>query len=355
MKGLIYYELKKLLSKKKILLTIATILAFCIVVFTWLTFTAFRAEQEEVLIFYSGAAWTGELAEAQEEYEALLNKMESGEELTEEESARFDALEDPVWLNNCDSVRKSILSELGIGVDTLIIGDTMTYGNIESFIADYFPILICFLIAFLLAPIFAQEYETGVDAILLATKNGKSKIIKAKVMAAGILTTLLFCVTLAIFFVMAFVRWGVDDVKASFVFCGLDPFNYLSSPFDFTCAQYLILMVIVSWVGCLGLAAFTLLLSAILRRSIHVVMGVLTVAYVPLFLCVMIGNEYSPIVNAMRLTYARIISVRTLFCKYSTLIGNVQTMYVSLIFVVATTVLFVILAGRCFRNHQVEN
>lgn len=78
-------------------------------------------------------------------------------------------------------------------------------------------ILICIVliigviaICICLASVFAGEYQNGTDKILLTTKYGKSKGVKAKIIASYIFATLVFTIYLIFAIGSVFLMFGTD-------------------------------------------------------------------------------------------------------------------------------------------------
>ena len=107
-----------------------------------------------------------------------------------------------------------------------------------------------------LAPTFSFEYQSGADAVVLATRRGRSTLVAAKVIAALAYATayLLLCAAII--------------VGSSLVFYGADGFGLsiqsmaLSSPYPLTAGQAALVLVGLMYVVCLGFACLTLALSS---------------------------------------------------------------------------------------------
>ncbi|MCD8331426.1 MAG: ABC transporter permease subunit [Oscillospiraceae bacterium] len=352
---LIRYELKRLLPVRRGIVCLLAVAAVCVGLFWYSCAQVDYSEVQEVLTAYTGRANTGALAQAQLRYEQLLEKWEAGE-LTQEEQEEWEALETPVWLNRCDSVRTSNLEEQGIQAQTLIVGETVTYGLLEEFIARYLPVIAIFLIAFFVSPVFSSECENRTDGLLLATRHGKRRVILAKIAAALLLTSILYVAVVGLYAALSLAMWGPGDGGASFVFTAADVFRYLSSPFEFRVWQYVPLMLLISWFGCLGFCMFTLLISALNRRALWATMISLAAGLVPLGAYWLIGEEASPLTNLLRFTYSQTIGVRALFstnCTVALFGVQVRTVYLSLPVLAAGSALFGVLAYQVFRRHSV--
>lgn len=196
------------------------------------------------------------------------------------------------------------------------------------------------------------------DGLLLATKNGKRKVIISKLFASCIVTILAHLVIIMVFVIQTIAVYGIGDLDVSFVFTAGDPFTYITSPFDYTVWQYVIVMLGVSLSGCIGYCIFVLLISSKCKHSVVASMICMAFAYIPFLTYLIVRNEQAPITNILRFTYSQIISVRTLCSTYCTVsIGNfeIQSVYLSLLLLCVLSVGFTVLTYRTFRSHQVEN
>lgn len=115
-----------------------------------------------------------------------------------------------------------------------------------------------------LAPTFAGEYQDGTDAVLLATRWGRSRLLAAKLVAA-------LAYTLALMAAGSLVIVG-----ASVAFYGAEGFDLpvqaisLGSPYPISCGQAALISVGLMWVCALGVAAITLAFSARMRSTLPV-------------------------------------------------------------------------------------
>ena len=107
-----------------------------------------------------------------------------------------------------------------------------------------------------LAPAFSFEYSSGADAVVLATRRGRSTLVAAKVVAGLAYATALFALSAAII------------VGASLTFYGADGFGLsiqsmaLTSPYPLTAGQAALACVGLMYAACLGFSCLTLALSS---------------------------------------------------------------------------------------------
>lgn len=115
-----------------------------------------------------------------------------------------------------------------------------------------------------LAPVFSFEYQSGADAVVLATKCGRSQLVIAKIVAAILYATVYFvlCASIIVGFSVAF--YGLDGFGLSVQTLGL------SSPYPISAGQAALVSVGLMYVVCLGFACLTLAMSSRTRSTLAV-------------------------------------------------------------------------------------
>ncbi len=107
-----------------------------------------------------------------------------------------------------------------------------------------------------LAPAFSFEYQSGADAVVLATRRGRSTLVAAKVVAALAYATAYFVLCAAIVVGVSLAFYGADGFGLSVQSMAL------SSPYPLTAGQAALVLVGLMYVACLGFACLTLALSS---------------------------------------------------------------------------------------------
>lgn len=107
-----------------------------------------------------------------------------------------------------------------------------------------------------LAPAFSFEYQSGADAVVLATRRGRSTLVAAKVVAGLACATALFALSAAIIVGVSLVFYGADGFGLSV------QGRALSSPYPLTAGQAALATVGLMYAACLGFSCLTLALSS---------------------------------------------------------------------------------------------
>ena len=128
------------------------------------------------------------------------------------------------------------------------------WGNVVDCAAFLvFPILAACVT---LAPAFSFEYSSGADAVVLATRRGRSTLVAAKVVAGLAYATALFALCAAVVVGFSLVFYGADGFWLSMQSMAL------SSPYPLTAGQAALVLVGLMYAACMGFACLTLALSS---------------------------------------------------------------------------------------------
>lgn len=200
----------------------------------------------------------------------------------------------------------------------------------------------------MLARIYAGEYESGAEHIILATKYGKTKVIAAKNLAALIFGGLFSFITIGIYLVVLLSALGIDGA-------GLPIQNYnINIAYPFTFVQAVLLYAGLCLVVAFGIMALLLFLSARMKTGLPVLSVSMAIIIGEFFLNPSNTNGvYNHIIDL--LPYSAIGNCPFLD-MYSYPFGDFVLDYPSMIFVVYITlgILLILFAGRAFRKHEVE-
>lgn len=115
-----------------------------------------------------------------------------------------------------------------------------------------------------LAPTFSFEYQSGADAVVLATRRGRSTLVAAKVVAALAYATAYFLLCAVIIVGFSLVFYGADGFGLSMQSMAL------SSPYPLSAGQAALVLVGLMYVACLGFACLTLGVSSRARSTLAV-------------------------------------------------------------------------------------
>ncbi len=115
-----------------------------------------------------------------------------------------------------------------------------------------------------LASTFSFEYQSGADAVVLATRRGRSALVGAKVAAALVYATGYFALCAAVVVGFSLVFYGADGFWLSMQSMAL------SSPYPLTAGQAALVLVGLMYAACMGIACLTLALSSCTSSTLSV-------------------------------------------------------------------------------------
>lgn len=201
----------------------------------------------------------------------------------------------------------------------------------------------------LLAPLFATEYQTGAAAIILTTRHGRGKVIRAKLAAAYIAATGLFAYGALLYSLIVLPGYGAAGGSNSFQTLAL------LSPYNLTLLTACLGSLALGYAGCLAIAAIVLALSAWMKSPFPVVIGGFLLVLAPLFIP---HSKSSRLFNHLQALLPTNLMEGTVILKQSEvyhLFGGLTPQPVVML-VTALVVASVLLpvAHRGFRTHQVK-
>ncbi|PNV67943.1 ABC transporter permease [Enteroscipio rubneri] len=198
-----------------------------------------------------------------------------------------------------------------------------------------------------LTPVFAGEYQDRTDAVLLAARYGRSKLVAAKIVAAFVFATVYFALAALIIMGAALAFFGAEggDLPVQVLSLGI--------PYDLTMAEATWIAVGIAYLITLGFAALTLLLSSKLRSQL----AIFVTCAALIFLTGMVpsgGNAM--LLHALYLFPLNALNDQVLFnALVSYQAGPFAVDLVGLLVGIYALALIVCvpLAARAFRRHQV--
>ena len=231
------------------------------------------------------------------------------------------------------------------------VGEPLSYG----YAGGWGDVLAClgFLsfamvaVCVVLTPVFAGEYQDRTDAVLLAARYGRSKLVAAKIVASLLFATAYYALATAVIVGVTLAFFGAEggDLPVQVLALGI--------PYDLTMAEAAWTAIGLGYLMTLGLAALTLLLSSKLRSQL----AIFAVCAALVFLPGMIPSGGSgAILHALYLFPINALNDQVLYNSLvSYPLGPLVIDLVGLLAMLYAVVLAVCapLAARAFRRHQV--
>ena len=228
-----------------------------------------------------------------------------------------------------------------------------TYGNYkvwEILISNLPWILFIMMIVCVgIAPVFAGEYQSKCDSLLLCMKHGKHRLILAKLTASFVYTSVLYWGIVLLYSAVLLIFVGTDgwDLPVQLLYSGMP------SSYALTTSQAYLLALLMGYVMTLGLGGLVLLLSALFKNPYVVIVTAFLYLCVPLFLSTNSGGYLW--VHLLALLPEKISEFHfASYIAYS--MGNIKMTLPMAAMIVngLCAVIFSGLAYLFFRRHQVN-
>lgn len=224
------------------------------------------------------------------------------------------------------------------------------YSNIRNILTVY-PYTTGLAILVALAPLFSSEYAKRTDALLLTTKNGKRKLVHAKVMAGTLITVLIWGAITILNIVLIFGLYGTTGWNAFW-----QDWIIRLSPFPWNQGIITMVALITSLLGTLFFAFILMLISSISKNQfISIVIGAAILLF-PVF-DFDFTNNY--IVNMIyHFLPTRIMMGETIWQSFNPfyIAGIVVPhQYVIMASAIMISICTIPFTGHFFIKHQVEN
>ena len=232
-------------------------------------------------------------------------------------------------------IKAPFVFEYSDGFDN-IIGGVYTLG-----IACAFALTICF------APMFAGEYSSRADQLILSSKLGKNKLISAKLFTVISLFAAFFMLLIFLVVALCALIYGLDGANAPFQL--ITPLDV----FPITLSQAVLLYGVSTFFGTFLIVAITLLLSSKFKSPFGVIIVISVLLFAP-----MMFNSPETVVwlhNLLSLIPSNMMTYWTVFSRVPFgFFGLVVMPYVFLpIFAILVSIAMLPFARRAFQNHQI--
>ena len=142
------------------------------------------------------------------------------------------------------------------------------------------PVLIMMIICIGIAPIFAGEYQSKCDSLILCMKYGKSKLIFAKIVSGWLYATCVY--------------WGITLIYSSvyMIFLGTQgadlpiqlKYPAMCVGYNLTMGEAVVIALLLGYFFTLGIMGITLFMSALLKNTYAVIIVAFLLIIIPTFL-----------------------------------------------------------------------
>ena len=271
MKNLIKFELRKILTKRFAVISIAAILLLSLIL-------SFSTLHSMYAFDGNGTEETGKAAVEIDKQIALKYEGKLTDNKVQQMMSEFKPTQDLHGMNAKyiyqNALQSSVFSHFadidgswnGLSVADVFGDKEIKVGYVNGWLstsqnmAKIF-IVLSLVIILLIAPVFSGEYG-GVDNIILTSKYGKTKCATAKVLAS--LLSAVFITTLVVIFnlLIAVAIYGTEGLDCSILFA---PIDFLEGyiPFNITCGTVLKYQILLAFMSAISVTGIVLILSAV--------------------------------------------------------------------------------------------
>lgn len=211
-------------------------------------------------------------------------------------------------------------------------------------------LLIALAVCVTVSPVFAFEYQTGADAVVLSAKLGRGETVRAKITAGFLVTTGIYALGVLAAFLFAFAFFGVSGWNCDYQIISENSFYALKI------WQVALFGVIINYIVVLAVAAFTMLLSAACKTSFTTVVISIICTVIPIFLPDSDPSVKIPLSKFFSLLPVKAMDTQEVFSSYTMFsLGNIVITlpWMIIISVAVLTAIFLPIAHRRFCRHQV--
>lgn len=208
-------------------------------------------------------------------------------------------------------------------------------------------LLISIVVCIIISPVFANEYQTGADAVILASKYGRRETVHAKIIAAFVITSGIYAAAVLFCMITVLLPFGIQGWNCNFQILSVNSF------YNMKIWQVVLCGIILNYIVVLEVMGFTMLMSAICKTSFAAVIISTLCTLIPLFLPAADSRLFRQIVNLFPSKAFETYSVFSSYDLYS--IGSLIITLPCMILIVACVLIMLTLpaAHRKFSRHQV--
>ncbi|MBS5913250.1 MAG: ABC transporter permease subunit [Paenibacillus macerans] len=257
-------------------------------------------------------------------------------------------LNDDYSYGNYSAEEKAFFIEMNNSIPVPFQMEYVTgWENVFENLSNLF-LIIAFVIAICLAPVFAGEYQSGAVSIILSSRYGRSKVITAKLKASLLVSLGLLVLAVAAYTLLLLGIYGFDGGSASIQMIEL------LAPVPYTVFQSYLWTVLMGSLACLLVGAVTLWLSSRMRGSfpVIIVIGIFLIGplFIPASKSSRLFNHLMDLFPGNMMDGFKKVTDYEVYHIFGQMILEYKVMTGFAVIVIA---LLVLLSYRAFQKHQV--
>lgn len=187
------------------------------------------------------------------------------------------------YLNNSkvsSSTKEYLINKISMMEKPLNYKPIRGWEQIIRTIDDASGMFIMIVIAICLAPIFTNEYQTGVDNLILSSKKGRRELAISKFIAAFIFTTLFFLIFMTYIIICNLILYGPTGANTP-----IQALSYLwYSMYNMTFLQATLMIIGLSYLATLFYVSIIMIISVKSKKSFTSIILCLLLIFIPYFI-----------------------------------------------------------------------
>lgn len=205
-----------------------------------------------------------------------------------------------------------------------------------------FFIFIILAICISVAPVYSNEYQSGMDSIILASKYGKTKNNIAKILSSFLYATVVITISIVLCLGVTLAIFGTEGWNLHIQILQ----SYIAYPYTFLQLTFITIGMI--YIATFVMVAFTLLLSSCMKTSFPVLIVLLSVLILP----IVFGTG----IKLLYLLPCKVVISNIWYSYISFLIlGKVFDIYgMAVLTYILLMILMIPLTINIFKKHQVK-
>ncbi len=253
--------------------------------------------------------------------------------------------------NNNYSSKEKIMDSVRDMEDPLYYNYSDGWRALLGEIDDAFGIYILIIICICIAHLFSSEYQTQVDSIILSTKHGRDKLIRAKFNASFIFTTILYFASMAFVACLRFLTYGFDGWNCKIQTSA----SYWYSMYNINFLQAFLLATLLGYLASLIIMSLVMFISAKLKTPFTTVilsLGVLSAT--SLININIIPNLLSYVTDLLPLNMTHIVSILNNYKFYNLFGVLISQPYMMIIISIILVMILLTLTYKTFNKYTIS-
>ena len=185
--------------------------------------------------------------------------------------------------------------------------------------------------------------------LILTSRYGKTKCATAKVMASLISAIFITLLVIAFNLVFAFLVYGNEGLDCSILFAPLE-FSEGYIPFNITCGTVLKYQILLAFLSAIGVTGITLILSAVCKQPMIAFVVLAALHVMPMLLPISETNALYRIIVLSPLYYSQYISIMSVEQMKNGMLYAIWAVPVAIILAIVGS----LISHRVFAKHQVS-